>query len=206
MLQSYLVRGLLVGLVFGVPAGAIGALTIQRTLSRGFWAGLLTGLGSSAADVLYACIGVFGATIVSDFLLAHQHIISLVGGGAIVLFGIVILLKRSSRAECTEKAETLPVCFASSFALAIANPATILSFLVAFATFGIGNGLGTMQGVQLIGGILLGTGCWWAIISGITAYFRVRITDTILGVLNWLLGSLMMLFGLIMILRSLLTN
>ena len=37
---NFLLKGLLVGLVFGVPAGAIGALTIQRALSHGFWAGL----------------------------------------------------------------------------------------------------------------------------------------------------------------------
>ena len=45
MLGNYLIRGLMIGLIFGVPAGAIGALTIQRTLSNGFYAGLVTGLG-----------------------------------------------------------------------------------------------------------------------------------------------------------------
>lgn len=39
MMESYFVKGLLVALIFGVPAGAIGALTIQRTLEKGFWAG-----------------------------------------------------------------------------------------------------------------------------------------------------------------------
>ena len=51
MLENYLVRGRLIGLIFGVPAGSIGALTIQRTLNGGFAAGLSTGLGSSAADL-----------------------------------------------------------------------------------------------------------------------------------------------------------
>ena len=58
MLMFFL-RGMLIGLVFGVPAGAIGVLTIQRTLDRGFLAGLLTGLGSSAADLLYSCVAAF---------------------------------------------------------------------------------------------------------------------------------------------------
>lgn len=47
MIWDYVVRGILIGLIFGVPAGTIGALTIQRTLERGFIAGLLTGAGSS---------------------------------------------------------------------------------------------------------------------------------------------------------------
>ena len=43
MIGGYFLRGLLIGLVFGVPAGAIGALTIQRTLERDLCAGLVTG-------------------------------------------------------------------------------------------------------------------------------------------------------------------
>ncbi len=80
MLENYLICGLLIGLIFGVPAGAIGALTIQRTLNSGFSAGLVTGLGSSAADLLYACVGIFGMTLVSGFLTMYQRPISLLGG------------------------------------------------------------------------------------------------------------------------------
>lgn len=204
MLESYIVKGLLVGLVFGVPAGAIGALSIQRSLSHGFSAGLLTGLGSSAADVLYACVGVFGLTVVSDFLLAYQSGISLIGGGIIIILGLAIFFGKRRGAKPGEHGGTLPMFFASSFAIAIANPATILSFLVAFAAFGIGGGLNPTQGAQLIGGILLSTGGWWAILSGVTALFRSRITDRIYQALNRLLGSFMVLFGLTMVLRGLL--
>ena len=90
MLESYLIRGLLIGLIFGVPAGAIGALTIQRTLNSGFTAGLMTGLGSSAADILYRCVGVFGVTLVSDFLTHSQRPIRLLGGLLIVALGVHI--------------------------------------------------------------------------------------------------------------------
>ena len=38
MILGYFLRRLLIGLVFGVPAGTIGALTIQRTLEKGFLA------------------------------------------------------------------------------------------------------------------------------------------------------------------------
>lgn len=57
MIAEYICKGLLIGLIFGVPAGAIGALTIGRTLEKGFAAGFLTGMGSSAADLIYSCVG-----------------------------------------------------------------------------------------------------------------------------------------------------
>ena len=80
MIVVYFFRGLLIGLIFGVPAGAIGVLTIQRTLEKGFFAGLVTGTGSSAADLIYSCAGVFGITIISDLLSAYQFIIRVIGG------------------------------------------------------------------------------------------------------------------------------
>lgn len=106
MLENYLVRGLLIGLIFGVPAGAIGALTIQRTLNGGFAAGLSTGLGSSAADLLYACAGIFlgtlcwwsvlsGVTAAFRRCINHRiyQILNWVLGCFMLIFGIVVLIK-----------------------------------------------------------------------------------------------------------------
>lgn len=45
--MEYLLRGVMVGVLFGLPVGAVGALVVQRTWSSGIRAGLLTGLGSS---------------------------------------------------------------------------------------------------------------------------------------------------------------
>ncbi len=199
---SYLIKGITVGLVFGVPAGAIGALTIQRSLAHGFWAGLLTGLGSSAADVLYACVGVFGLRVISDLLVKYETAIALIGGVLIVGLGILIFRKQGTHStERTEQAN-LWACFASSFAIAIANPATVLSFLAAFASFGIGAIRSPAQGAALVTGILLGTGCWWTVLAGLSSRFRKRVTERIYEGLNRLLGSLMMLFGIGMVLRT----
>lgn len=85
MVWNYVVRGILIGLIFGVPAGAVGALTIQRTLEKGFAAGLLTGAGSSAADLLYSAVGISGIAIISDFLTAYQKAVQTVGGAFIIV-------------------------------------------------------------------------------------------------------------------------
>lgn len=199
---NFLLKGLLVGLVFGVPAGAIGALTIQRALSRGFWAGLLTGLGSSAADVLYACVGVFGLTAISDILLRWQTPISLIGGAVIVGMGAVIFRSKARESRTTPDKAGLGGCFLSAFAIAITNPVTILSFLAAFATMGIGEVSTPGHGVQLASGILLGTGCWWCLLSGGAAKFRGRMTQKLYQNLNRILGVLLMAFGICMALRA----
>ncbi len=201
---SYLIKGITVGLVFGVPAGAIGALTIQRSLTHGFLVGLLTGLGSSAADVLYACVGVFGLTVISDLLVKYETAIALTGGVLIAGLGILIFRKKGTRSAEGAGQANLWACFASSFAIAIANPATVLSFLAAFASFGIGAIRLPTQGAALVAGILLGTGCWWTVLAGLSAKFQNRVTERLYKRLNRLLGGLMMLFGIGMILRMIL--
>lgn len=208
MLENYLLRGLLIGLIFGVPAGAIGALTIQRTLNSGFFAGLTTGLGSSVADLLYACAGVFGITLVSDFLARHQRPISLLGGLLIVALGIYIFRQSPQKRSQEASQVNLPLCFASSFAIAITNPATVLSFLIAFAAFEItGEREQTrLESIQLIAGILLGTLCWWSALSGAAAAFRAYVNDRIYLWLNRLLGCLMAVFGAAMVLRGILPH
>ena len=203
MLDSYLIRGLLISLIFGVPAGAIGALTIQRTLNSGFTAGLITGLGSSAADLIYACAGIFGITLVSNFLIQHQRPISLLGGLLIAALGVHIFRQKPQNQQQESNRTKLPFCFASSFAIAVTNPATVLSFLMAFTAFEITGAQTAVQSVQLISGIFLGTLCWWSLLSGVTAIFRSRINHRIYRLLNGVLGCFMLIFGCVVFIKGL---
>ena len=74
-------------MIFGIPVGTVGVLAVQRTLAYGIKAGIVTGLGSSASDWLYACAGAFGIAAVSDFLSGHQVIVNLFGGGLLLPLG-----------------------------------------------------------------------------------------------------------------------
>lgn len=202
MITEFFCKGLMIGLIFGVPAGAIGALTIGRTLDKGFLAGFLTGMGSSAADLIYSCVGIFGITVVSDFLSARQNTLQIIGGILILFFGFGIFCKKEPATVQKESKGTLAFCFLSAFITALVNPATILSFMAAFAAFGIHGGLSEKQGVVLIAGILIGTLFWWLVLSGITAHFRDRMTGKIYQWLNCILGFFMTGIGLIMVVQG----
>lgn len=202
MLENYLVKGILVGLVFGVPAGAIGALTIQRTLSDGFIAGFAVGMGSSMADVIYACVGVFGITVVSDFLLSHRAGLAFFGGILIILLGILIFVKKAEESRERMASGDLLACFSSSFLVAMANPATILSFFVAFASFGISVKPTFRQGASLVVGILAGTTCWWGLLAWTVSRFRHKVNDGVYEKLNRALGIAMVGFGTVVLLRG----
>lgn len=129
--MSLLLKGILIGLLFGVPVGAVGAMTVQRTWEHGIKAGLLTGMGSSVADCIYAGIGAFGLTMVSDFLLEYQTVIHLVGGAIVLYLGIRLFFRKGEEAEVPEVSGRCRM-FLTSFAVGITNPAAILTFLFAF--------------------------------------------------------------------------
>lgn len=202
MLLSYFLKGFCIGIIFGVPAGAIGALTIRRTLGYGFLAGLITGMGSSVADLLYASIGIFGLTMVADFVEKNQQIISLVGAVVIFALGIFIWRNHTIPKSEEEGKKNLLGCFFSSLALSIANPAMLLTFLAAFTIFKINGNLDVTAKGSLLFGILIGTICWWGGLTGIISLFRKKMTDRIYIWLNRILGILLFLLGTVAVINA----
>lgn len=195
MTVEYLLKGILIGLVFGVPVGAIGALTIRRTITHGTFAGLASGIGCSTADLLYACISVFGLTFFSDFMLKCQSIASVVGGVLVILMGVDIILKKQVVVKETAKKPQIISFYASSFVIAIVNPATIITFVLAFSIFHISDITSTARGCGLVLGIFLGTCIWWGIIILTVSLFKDRITDNVFRRLNYIIGGFIILFG-----------
>ena len=60
-------------------------------------------------------------------------------------------------------------------ALTLTNPATILSFAALFASIGAGTG-GAGGATAVVAGVFLGSVAWWAILTGVVARLRARMT------------------------------
>lgn len=208
MFENYLLKGLIIGIVFGVPAGLVGLLSIQRGLTQGPAAGFMTGIGSSVADVFYACVGIFGITVISDFLLRYRIVICAAGCLMVMAMGArgfwkaeAAAIPQSDMARPDER-RRLFSCFFSSFTIAITNPATILSFMVVFSMFGIEGKKSMGENLQLIGGIFGGTCFWWTAVTLMVSLFRNRITEGFYRKLNRIFGILMVLMGAFIIIRT----
>ena len=202
-MESYLLRGVLIGLLFGLPVGAVGTMTVQRTWSFGVRAGLLTGLGSSVADCLYACIGAFGLTLLSDFLLRYQIPISILGGGLVLVMGIRLLVKRNEDTMTEAPAVGGVQMFFSSFAVGITNPAAILTFLFAFSYFEVADCSGLAQGCPLVCGVFIGTYIWWGLLSFATRAIKKKTGSRGFPYMNQIFGGVLVAFGAVVYLRLL---
>lgn len=204
--MNYLLTGVLIGLIFGIPAGAVGAMTVQQTVTGGIKAGLLTGLGSSAADCLYAVIGVSGLTVVSDALLLYRVPISLAGAVLVAFIGVCLIFRRKeSRKQILHVSEKNSDkkngLFPAAFAVGITNPASILTFLFAFSYFNVQDAEGFMEKSALVAGIFAGTLIWWTALSGTASFLKSRVKTFSLRKFNIAAGILLCIFALIIIVQ-----
>jgi len=163
MLISFLLKGMLVGIVIAVPVGPVGILCIRRTILDGRLPGLFSGLGAASADSFFGIIAGFGLTFISDSLFYYQDWLR-IGGAAFLLYvGITALMRDPTmRARSGSDPEGLFGDFASTFALTITNPVTILSFLAIFGAIGFTGDQATMvHAAILVAGVWLGSFIWW---------------------------------------------
>lgn len=199
--MMFLLKGIIIGLIFGVPVGAVGALCVQRSLLYGAKGGLVTGLGSSTADCFYAAVGAFGITFISDFLAKYQTVINLIGGFMILEMGISIMIKKRISSMESENRMSYMAMFMSSLSVGITNPAAVIAFLFAFSYFGIDGKQGIFNGIALVLGVLLGTFTWWIILLSVTEMIKKKHSNKGFDRLNSIFGAVMICFSVIVFVK-----
>lgn len=189
-------RGLVIGLAIEAPIGPIGMLVIRRTLAEGRLLGLLTGLGAAVVDALYGCVGAFGLTFISGFLMGYAFWTKFIGGVFLCYLGM-----STFRAEPREESTGVSnmryaTAFLSTMVLTLANPATILSFMAVFAGLGLetnGGDYGAMAVV--VAGVFSGSAIWWLLLSGGVALVRHKLTIGAMKWVNYGSGTFLSVFG-----------
>lgn len=169
---TLLLQSLLIGLSIAAPVGQIGVLAIQRSLQYGFAAGLATGLGAAVADAVYGAIGAFGVSVVVNWLVAQRTWFVVVG--SLLLIGMAWRIGRQAPLEGRSSASPAPLLrlFASTFALTLANPSTILSFLAVFSA--LSGRLAVASPAWMVAGVFLGSALWWLLLAGAVSRLRAR--------------------------------
>ncbi len=200
--------GFIIGLFTSVPVGPLGILTIQRTLNRGRWHGLVTGLGASTSDLIYASIVGFSMGFVTDFINEHQFWIQIVGSVIIMLFGVQLFLSNpSDRLESVKKSSKSDYVndYLSAFGLCLSNPLIIFIFIGLFAQFNFFSAdqkwYDTLVGLL---SILLGAFSWWMTLTLLVSKLRSRFNIRGLWILNRITGAIMVILGIVVCVKAML--
>jgi threonine/homoserine/homoserine lactone efflux protein len=194
-------RGLAIGFVIAAPVGAIGLFCIRRTLTDGRLAGFVSGLGAATADALYGAVAALGLTAVSAAIVERQALVRLLGGCFLCYLGVRTALARPTTETRAGAAQSLAAAYASTFALTLTNPTTILSFAAVFAGMGLGTlARDRLSALLLVVGVFAGSAFWWLLLSGGVGLARRALTAERLRWVNRLSGALLTGFGLLALL------
>ena len=198
-------KGLALGVAIAAPLGPIGALCINRTLERGFWAGIAGGLGTAIADGVYAGMAAGGFTALGSHLDSIMFPLQIAGGLFLLYLGANALRPRPEVSAASIPARGLLSTIAATFLLTIANPATILTFAAIFAGLGLAAGEGGWTGVLLVAGVFLGSLAWWFFLSGVVTVLRTRLPGGFVVIVSRVSAFILVAFGMIALLHALLT-
>jgi threonine/homoserine/homoserine lactone efflux protein len=195
MVQDLFARGVAIGFVVAFALGPIGLLVIRRTLERGWRMGVISGLGVATADATYAAIAAFGLTALTGLLVGIDRPLGVVGGTILLVLAVRALraalrAPANGRAPDTGARDPRPPgrrgalgAWLTMVGLTLTNPATILSFTALFASIGAGTD-GVAGATVLVAGVFIGSTAWWALLTGLIAGLRTRLTPAITRALN----------------------
>ncbi len=192
-------KGMLIGFAIAAPVGPIGLLCVQRTLTRGRWAGLLSGVGAASADAVYGCIAGFGLASLAHLLLAWQMELQVIGGLFLLYLGWRTWRTPPAGEQACVRPNRVGLLgdYLSTLALTLANPVTVLAFLAIFSGLGLAaEGRDFAAAGVLVLGVFAGSLLWWLLLAGGVGLLRGRLTPVALGGINRVSGVLIAGFGL----------
>ena len=191
-------RGLAIGFGIAAPVGPIGILCIRRTIVDGLAVGVAAGLGAATADALYGAVAAFGLTLVSSALVGQRAWLQAVGGVFLCYLGVRIWIAAPASTSGAARREAgLVSAWATTFALTVTNPTTILSFAAIFAGLGLGGGAGGYGSASImVVGVFLGSAFWWLLLSTGVGFLRSSITPAHLRWVNRGAAVIITAFGL----------
>ena len=198
-------RGLAIGFGIAAPVGPIGILCIRRTLADGRAVGFAAGLGAATADALYGAVAAFGLTLISSALIGQRVWLQAVGGVFLCYLGVRTWMAAPATATAeTRRGPGLVTAWATTFALTVTNPTTILSFAAIFAGLGLGTGAGSYGSASImVLGVFLGSAFWWLLLSTGVGFLRASITPAHLRWVNRGAAAIITAFGLVALLSLL---
>lgn len=202
-LMELALKGILIGIIASAPMGPVGVLTIQRTLNKGRWYGMITGVGAAVSDIIYALITGLGMSFVMDLITSPQNkfVLQLSGSILLLIFGVYCF-----RSDPTKKIHTsgknkkgsLLNNGVTGFLVTFSNPLIIFLFMACFAQFAF---VVPDHPVEMTFGylcIVFGALLWWYGLTWLIDMVREKFSNNGIILINRVIGSIVIIFSLVM--------
>lgn len=189
-----LLTGTVLGLSVAVPFGPVSLLCVQRSIAAGPRLGIATGFGAACVQGLYATLAITGASAVAVHLAEWSQVVRLVSAVLLIFLGARVLMRRPPAAQPVWGLR-MRKAFASSFAVALCNPLTIMPYLLVASSGAVAESTDASLTAWSVPGVLVGATGWYAIVSTGAALFRSGLPQGAMRALNHVAGVLLIGFG-----------
>lgn len=195
---GFFIKGLIVGFLASIPLGPVGVLCIQRTINKGRFSGIISGMGAATVDSFFALVAALGLTYIINFIEEQHFFIQLIGGGVLIFLGIKIFTTnpvKQIRRHRRKKNKLIEDYFSVLF-LTLSNPLAVFLFVAAFAGIGMVTSKdSSLKSSLIIAGVFAGAMGWWAILTFFIDLFRKRFRLKQLWWINKIAGIVIIVFG-----------
>ena len=192
--------GVAMGILLAMPFGPINLLGIQRAVERGFFGGMAAGIGIMAGDGLIALGAALGVNAISGAIRQYRTVIQIVGGVALLGFGVRLYLTRAAVAmdAQAEKASLWDYVWdiPQTFILTITNPAALIGLIAIFG--GVSSFVeidSYIDAFTMVAAIMGGSFLYWFVVSQFITSIRHRLDVVRLGQINRVAGLVLIGFG-----------
>lgn len=197
--------GLLIGLLVAAPIGPVNLICIRRTLAYGQLNGFLAGLGAALGDGIFALVAGFGVKWVFDAIQDMGVVLQLASAALLMIYGLRVfiyatppeIMRNADGSIQSGSAGDLAAALASTFALTITNPATMVGFATTFAAFRevVDFHVSSIATLVLVISVVGGSALWWLVVTSITGIFHKTIEHGTLKRMNQASGLLIFATG-----------
>ena len=196
-----ILKGFVIGMCASAPVGPIAILVIQKTLSKGRYAGFVSGLGATIVDTTYAIIALFALAFAQQLLEKHENLILLAGGLILTVIGISMALSNPLRKKVkgNDKSSVSSKDFLQAMAMGISNPMAIFVMFTLFAFFGIATETPHDWNVApIILSVSAGSVTYWFLMSWALSRFRSKFNLRTILWISRVMGAIVIIIGLVL--------
>lgn len=197
-------KGIIIGMFVTLPVGPLGLLAIQRTINKGWKIGFLASVGAITSDMIYSSIAILGISFIGDFLNRHRNLINGLTGVLFLIVGINILMSGIEKEKVKEvNKEELVHPFFIHFLFGLSNPLIFIIFFTIFTRIGMSiNNAKVFLNIIFILSIFVGSCILWFVITNIIERSKKAFKFESFIVIDKIIGSGIVLFGIFSILRG----
>lgn len=211
-----LLKGIITGFILSIMIGPVFFLLLETSIRKGIRAAIAFDIGVLLSDVIYIVIALIFYSEVSKITSGeYGHIISIVGGIILVIFGAVTLLKKPKEdkkeaEQLNSQKKDLILLGLKGFLLNFANPGVIFYWITVIA-------LGA-DGKKSADNAIDESTYWYILIIMVTFFsvdllkifgakkLRPFITEKVLVGLNRLIGLIIIGTGVLLIIKGFLAK